>query len=82
MEIGRGCSRGCAFCSPAMRSMRHRPLENILEDVRVNLAAGQRDIILHSEDFFSYGSAGMRSNEEKVQELVSKDGKHSSGRRP
>ncbi len=59
VEIGRGCWRGCAFCSPAMRTMRHRPLENILEDVRVNLAAGQRDIILHSEDFFSYGSGGM-----------------------
>lgn len=72
VEIGRGCWRGCAFCSPAMRTMRHRPLENVLEDVRVNLAAGQRDIILHSEDFFSYGSAGMRSNEEKVLELVSR----------
>ena len=71
VEIGRGCWRGCAFCSPAMRTMRHRPLENILEDVRVNLAAGQRDIILHSEDFFSYGSAGMNPNEEKVLKLVS-----------
>jgi radical SAM superfamily enzyme YgiQ (UPF0313 family) len=71
VEIGRGCWRGCAFCSPAMRTMRHRPLENILEDVRVNLAAGQRDIILHSEDFFSYGSAGMKPNEEKVLKLVS-----------
>lgn len=70
VEIGRGCWRGCAFCSPAMRTMRHRPLKNIIEDVQVNLAAGQRDIILHSEDFFSYGSAGMISNEEKVLELV------------
>ena len=55
VEIGRGCWRGCAFCSPAMRTLRHRPLEKILEDVRVNLASGQKDIILHSEDFFSYG---------------------------
>ena len=71
VEIGRGCWRGCAFCSPAMRTMRHRPLKNILEDVRVNLAAGQRDIILHSEDFFSYGSGGMNPNEEEVLKLVS-----------
>ena len=58
VEIGRGCWRGCAFCSPAMRTLRHRPLEKILEDVRVNLASGQKDIILHSEDFFSYGYRG------------------------
>ncbi|HNX39305.1 MAG TPA: radical SAM protein [Methanothrix sp.] len=70
VEIGRGCWRGCAFCSPAMRSLRHRPLEGILEDVRVNLAAGQRDIILHSEDFFSYGYSSGRPNEEGIIKMV------------
>lgn len=69
VEIGRGCWRGCAFCSPAMRTLRHRPLEKILEDVRVNLAGGQRDIILHSEDFFSYGYSG-RPDEDKILKLV------------
>jgi radical SAM superfamily enzyme YgiQ (UPF0313 family) len=52
-----------------MRTLRHRPLEKILEDVRVNLASGQRDIILHSEDFFSYGYRG-RPDEKKILELV------------
>ena len=61
VEIGRGCWRGCAFCSPAMRSVRHRPVENILKDVQVNLDCGQKDIILHSEDVFSYGSKGMEA---------------------
>ena len=70
VEVGRGCWRGCAFCSPAMRTMRHRPLQNILDDVRVNLRNGQNDIILHCEDFFAYGSKGMKPNEEKVLELV------------
>ncbi|MBN1235706.1 MAG: B12-binding domain-containing radical SAM protein [Methanotrichaceae archaeon] len=70
VEIGRGCWRGCAFCSPAMRTLRHRPLQKILEDVQVNLACGQRDIILHSEDFFSYGYRGAKPNEEKILELV------------
>ncbi|VVB71832.1 Ribosomal protein S12 methylthiotransferase RimO [uncultured archaeon] len=70
VEIGRGCWRGCAFCSPTMRTMRHRPMQNILEDVRVNLAGGQRDILLHCEDFFAYGSKGMHPAEEKVLELV------------
>ena len=70
VEIGRGCWRGCAFCSPAMRSMRHRPVENILKDVQVNLDSGQKDIILHSEDVFSYGYTGMGANVEKMSELV------------
>ncbi len=70
VEIGRGCWRGCAFCSPTMRTLRHRPLENILADARVNLLGGQRDILLHSEDVFTYGSSGMKPNEEKVLELL------------
>ncbi len=71
VEIGRGCWRGCAFCSPAMRTLRHRPLEKILADVRVNLESGQKDIILHSEDFFSYGYREGKPDEKKILELVS-----------
>ncbi|MDD2755049.1 MAG: radical SAM protein [Methanothrix sp.] len=71
VEIGRGCWRGCAFCSPAMRSLRHRPVEKILEDVRVNLECGQKDIILHCEDFFSYGYSGGRTDEKKILQMVS-----------
>ncbi|MFZ3149227.1 MAG: radical SAM protein [Methanothrix sp.] len=71
VEIGRGCWRGCAFCSPTMRTMRHRPVEKILEDVRVNLAGGQKDIILHSEDVFSYGYRDGKPDENKIVELVS-----------
>jgi len=70
VEIGRGCWRGCAFCSPAMRSVRHRPLEKILADARVNLQSGQKDLILHSEDVLTYGSSGMVPSEEKILELV------------
>ncbi len=70
VEIGRGCWRGCAFCSPAMRTLRHRPLEKILGDVRVNLNSGQKDIILHSEDFFSYGYNNGKPDEKKILKLV------------
>ncbi|MCJ7444261.1 MAG: B12-binding domain-containing radical SAM protein [Methanotrichaceae archaeon] len=70
VEIGRGCWRGCTFCSPTLRSLRHRPLENILEDTRVNLQKGQIDILLHSEDVFAYGSNGSNPNKEKLIELV------------
>lgn len=70
VEIGRGCWRGCSFCSPTMRTLRHRPLQNILEDARMNLAYGQKDILLHSEDVFTYGSNGMKPDRDRVLELV------------
>jgi radical SAM superfamily enzyme YgiQ (UPF0313 family) len=70
VEIGRGCWRGCSFCSPAMRTLRHRPIHKILEDVKINLERGQGDVLLHSEDVFAYGSSGQNPAEEKVLELV------------
>lgn len=70
VEIGRGCWRGCTFCSPTMRSLRHRPLEMILEDVQVNLDRGVRDVLLHSEDVFTYGSGGMKPDSDRVLELI------------
>jgi radical SAM superfamily enzyme YgiQ (UPF0313 family) len=69
VEVGRGCWRGCSFCSPAMRTLRHRPLDRILADASINLEAGQGDILLHSEDVFTYGSSGGRPEGEKVIEL-------------
>jgi radical SAM superfamily enzyme YgiQ (UPF0313 family) len=70
VEIGRGCWRGCSFCSPSMRSLRHRPLQKILDDVNVNLQGGQRDVLLHSEDVFTYGSKGTAPDKEKVKGLL------------
>jgi radical SAM superfamily enzyme YgiQ (UPF0313 family) len=70
VEVGRGCKRGCTFCSPTMRTLRHRPLDKILNDVTVNLEAGQKDILLHSEDVFTYGSKGFSPDCEKVKKLV------------
>jgi len=52
-----------------MRTLRHRPLSRILEDARINLAAGQRDVLLHSEDVFTYGSSGKVPDRDKVLEL-------------
>ena len=72
VEIGRGCWRGCSFCSPSMRTLRHRPLEKILDDVRVNLDSGARDVLLHSEDVFTYGSRGMNLDRGRLLELFSR----------
>ncbi|OYV10254.1 MAG: radical SAM domain-containing protein [Methanosaeta sp. ASO1] len=70
VEIGRGCWRGCAFCSPANRVMRHRPVDDIIKDVQANLEAGQKDIILHSEDFFSYGYRSAGPDQRMILDLV------------
>jgi radical SAM superfamily enzyme YgiQ (UPF0313 family) len=70
VEVGRGCWRGCSFCSPSMRTLRHRPLQKILDDVNVNLQGGQRDVLLHSEDVFTYGSKGTAPDTEKVKGLL------------
>jgi radical SAM superfamily enzyme YgiQ (UPF0313 family) len=72
VEVGRGCFRGCKFCSPTMRSLRHRPVFRILEDVEVNLQSGVKDVLLHSEDFFMYGSKGMTPNRDKLLGLISR----------
>jgi radical SAM superfamily enzyme YgiQ (UPF0313 family) len=69
VEIGRGCWRGCTFCSPTMRRPRHRPVSKILKDAEVNIGAGQLDLILHSEDAFMYGSAGSEPNREMLLDL-------------
>ena len=69
VEIGRGCQRGCSFCSPTMRKTRHRPISRILEDAKVNIAEGQGDLILHCEDAFLYGSDDLSPKREPLREL-------------
>lgn len=72
VEIGRGCWRGCSFCSPSMRTMRYRPISRILDDVKINMSQGQRDVLLHAEDVFTYGSKSMEINEEMILELFTR----------
>jgi radical SAM superfamily enzyme YgiQ (UPF0313 family) len=68
VEISRGCGRGCEFCSPNMRAVRHIPMERVLEEVRVNLAHSPK-ITLHAEDVLRYGTRGMVPDREKVANL-------------
>lgn len=44
VEIGRGCCRGCKFCSVTLRPLRWFPVEKILGEVDVNLRAGNRGV--------------------------------------
>jgi radical SAM superfamily enzyme YgiQ (UPF0313 family) len=70
VEISRGCVRGCRFCTPMIQRMRHKPLEQILEDVRLNIRAGNTGGLLHAEDVLMYGSFRLRPEHEKVVRLI------------
>ncbi|MEM3997229.1 MAG: radical SAM protein [Pyrobaculum sp.] len=66
VEIGRGCPRGCAFCSVTLRAMRWYPLEKIEEELKVNARAGVVDGILHSDEVPLYGSNTVEPNPDKL----------------
>jgi radical SAM superfamily enzyme YgiQ (UPF0313 family) len=55
VEISRGCGRGCDFCIPTMAKYRSRTIDDVIADVRVNIAAG-RQPCLHAEDVIRYGA--------------------------
>jgi radical SAM superfamily enzyme YgiQ (UPF0313 family) len=54
VEITRGCGRGCQFCSVALRGGKSIPLEQILDNVRVQVAEGADTVLFVTEDLFLY----------------------------
>ena len=54
VEITRGCGRGCQFCSVALRGGKSIPLDQILDNVRVQVAEGADTILFTTEDLFLY----------------------------
>ncbi|MEM4976531.1 MAG: radical SAM protein [Desulfurococcaceae archaeon] len=69
VEIMRGCPRGCKFCSVTLRPLRFIPLEKILEEVEVNVRAGLKGIVLHSEDVLLYHADGLKPRPEPILKL-------------
>jgi radical SAM superfamily enzyme YgiQ (UPF0313 family) len=69
IEATRGCARSCAFCVPSVRKVRSFPLDKILQEVKVNIDAGNTGVILHGEDILLYRSDGLKVNGEAVVEL-------------
>ena len=69
VEIGRGCGRGCSFCTPTMQRLIYKSIENIERDAKTNVQAGQNMILLHSEDVLRYGAKEMTPDEERVMTL-------------
>ncbi|MGZ4926335.1 MAG: B12-binding domain-containing radical SAM protein [Halobacteriota archaeon] len=72
VEVGRGCGRGCAFCTPDMLRIISKPIDHIEKDVEMNARAGQSSILLHSEDVLRYGAAGMLPDKERVLKLFTR----------
>lgn len=70
VEIGRGCCRGCKFCSVTLRPLRWYPVEKILAEIDVNMKAGYAySACLHAEDVMLYGSKNTTPYDEKIIEL-------------
>lgn len=70
VEISRGCGRGCSFCNPTLLNLRHRPLEDIVDEVKINLKGGNDTAILHAEDVLRYGSHDLTPNPSKLLKLL------------
>ncbi|MBI5000861.1 MAG: B12-binding domain-containing radical SAM protein [Euryarchaeota archaeon] len=72
VEITRGCGRGCAFCTPTMRKRHNVPIEKIVEEVRLNVAAGSKMAFLATEDIFLYGcKARFVPDKHKLKKMLS-----------
>jgi radical SAM superfamily enzyme YgiQ (UPF0313 family) len=68
VEIARGCGRGCAFCIPTLQRFRCIPVKRILEEIKINLKAGEQPL-LHAEDVLRYKAKGLKIDKEAVVEL-------------
>jgi radical SAM superfamily enzyme YgiQ (UPF0313 family) len=69
VEVGRGCCRGCRFCSVTLRPLRWYPLDKISREIDVNLAGDVRWCCLHGEDVMLYGSRNTSPKDDKLVDL-------------
>jgi len=78
VEIGRGCCRGCKFCSVTLRPLRWYPPEKIEKEIEVNTNSGINYTVLHAEDVLLYGSKNVIPDGDKVLRLHEMCTKHVS----
>ena len=69
IEVGRGCCRGCQFCSVTLRPLRWYSYKKIKRELLVNVNAGIKYAVIHAEDVLLYGSKTVIPNREKVLKL-------------
>ncbi|HKS59997.1 MAG TPA: radical SAM protein, partial [Thermoplasmata archaeon] len=70
IEIGRGCCRGCSFCSVTTRPTRWYGLDKIEQELKINAKIGIKKGILHSDDVYFYGSPNVMPREDKLLPLL------------
>lgn len=73
LKIAEGCDNNCTFCIiPTIRGRQtSRPIEAIIEEVKVMLAQGIREIQIISQDTTRYGT-DLYNDEPKLMELLEK----------
>ncbi|MFP3872088.1 MAG: B12-binding domain-containing radical SAM protein [Candidatus Aenigmatarchaeota archaeon] len=76
VEISRGCGRGCDFCNPTLLNLRHRPVQDIVDEVKLNVQTGREKTILHAEDVLRYGTKKLVPDPEKLMDLLKRVKKH------
>ncbi len=69
IEATRGCARSCKFCVPSLKKVRSTSISVLKDEVKVNLDAGQRGVILHGEDILLYRSDGLNVNSDALINL-------------
>lgn len=69
VEIGRGCCRGCNFCSVTLKPLRWYPYEKIMREIGVNINGQINWTCLHAEDVMLYGSRNTLPDDEKLTRL-------------
>jgi hypothetical protein len=55
VEMTTGCGRRCKFCLPDLNPQIDMPKDKIMDAVRANVAAGNKQISLATEDMFIWG---------------------------
>lgn len=79
VQVTRGCPRGCEFCSITPERYRTFPLESILAEVRLNVAAGEQSVELLTDDILLYGASKLHPNHDAVVRLFQEVRKLASG---
>src|SRR5579875_1155565 len=69
VQITRGCRRGCQFCSITPETFRTIPWEQIRKEIEINLASGERNVDLITDDLMLYGSKRLTPNHDAIVSL-------------
>lgn len=71
VEIGRGCPRGCKFCTVTLLPLRWHSLEYLEREFQVNAPYNEKDeCLLHAEDVLLYGSRNIYPKPDKFLRLI------------